>query len=126
MMRFHVHVAVENLVNSIRFYSYLFGAKPTVKRPDYAKWTLADPRVNFAILSRGHKPGVNHLGFQAEDATELAELAERASHASGAAALKEDVRLSAATRRVTNIGSSTRRGSPGSTFIPSARRRFSV
>jgi catechol 2,3-dioxygenase-like lactoylglutathione lyase family enzyme len=90
MKRFHVHVAVENLTESVRFYSDLFGAKPTVERPDYAKWMLADPRVNFAISSRGHKAGVNHLGFQAEDTAELAELAERASHASGAAVLKED------------------------------------
>jgi len=90
MKRFHVHVAVENLADSVRFYSDLFGTTPTVERPDYAKWMLEGPRVNFAISSRGHKPGVNHLGFQAEDATELGELAERASHASGAAVLKED------------------------------------
>ena len=90
MKRFHVHVAVENLPDSVRFYSELFGAKPTVERPDYAKWMLADPRVNFAISSRGHKPGVNHLGFQAEDATELAELAERASSAAGSRVLKEN------------------------------------
>ena len=90
MKRFHVHVAVGNLPDSVRFYSDLFGAKPTVERPDYAKWMLADPRVNFAISSRGHKPGVNHLGFQAEDATELAELAERASSAAGSRILKEN------------------------------------
>ena len=90
MKRFHVHVAVENLADSVRFYSDLLGTTPTVERPDYAKWMLQDPRVNFAISSRGHKPGVNHLGFQAEGATELGELAERASHASGAAVLKED------------------------------------
>jgi catechol 2,3-dioxygenase-like lactoylglutathione lyase family enzyme len=90
MKRFHVHVAVENLADSVRFYSDLFGAKPTVERPDYAKWMLEDPRVNFAISSRGHKAGVNHLGFQAEDAEGLAELAERAGHASGAAVLEEN------------------------------------
>jgi catechol 2,3-dioxygenase-like lactoylglutathione lyase family enzyme len=53
MRRFRVHIAVENLADSIRFYSDLFGAKPAVERPDYAKWMLADPRVNFAISSRG-------------------------------------------------------------------------
>ncbi len=56
MKRFHVHVAVENLADSVRFYSDLFGAKPDVERPDYAKWMLGDPCVNFAISSRGHKP----------------------------------------------------------------------
>ena len=90
MKRFHVHVAVDNLADSVWFYSDLFAAKPDVERPDYAKWMLADPRLNFAISSRGHKPGVNHLGFQAEDATELAELGERASHAAGARVLKEN------------------------------------
>jgi len=90
MKRFHVHVAVENLSDSIRFYSDLFGVPPTVERSDYAKWMLADPRVNFAISSRGHKAGVNHLGFQAEDAVELAELSERVSQASGSAVLKEN------------------------------------
>jgi lactoylglutathione lyase len=90
MKRFHVHVAVENLGKSVRFYSELFGMKPTVERPDYAKWMIADPRVNFAISSRGHKPGVNHLGFQAENPAELAELAERASHSAGTAVPKEN------------------------------------
>jgi hypothetical protein len=89
MKRFHVHVAVENLNESITFYSDLFGSKPTVERPDYAKWMLEDPRVNFAISSRGNKPGVNHLGFQADDPAELAELGARADRASGSAVLKE-------------------------------------
>jgi catechol 2,3-dioxygenase-like lactoylglutathione lyase family enzyme len=89
MKRFHVHVAVEDLNQSVTFYSDLFGAKPTVERPDYAKWMLDDPRVNFAISSRGNKPGVNHLGFQADDPTELAELSARADGASGSAVLKE-------------------------------------
>ena len=66
MKRFHVHVSVEKLDDSIRFYSSLFGAAPTVVHPDYAKWMLEDPRVNFAISQRGRQPGVNHLGFQVE------------------------------------------------------------
>ena len=90
MKRFHVHVAVENLANSMRFYSDLFGTRPTVERPDYAKWMLDDPRVNFAISARGHKPGVNHLSFQAENPEELAELGERADCAAGSAVLKQD------------------------------------
>ena len=71
MKRFHVHVSVEKLDDSIRFYSSLFGAAPTVVQPDYAKWMLDDPRVNFAISQRGRQPGVNHLGFQVEDDAEL-------------------------------------------------------
>jgi catechol 2,3-dioxygenase-like lactoylglutathione lyase family enzyme len=71
MKRFHVHVAVENLEDSIRFYSSLFGNEPSVKKADYAKWMLEDPRVNFAISHRGHAKGVNHLGFQVESDAEL-------------------------------------------------------
>ncbi len=71
MKRFHVHVAVSDLGKSIAFYSAMFGEEPAVVKPDYAKWMLEDPRINFAISSRGHEPGVNHLGLQAEDDAEL-------------------------------------------------------
>jgi lactoylglutathione lyase len=72
MKRFHVHLGVENLEQSIGFYSRLFGAEPTVRKPDYAKWIVDDPRLNFAISARGGRVGINHLGLQAEDAEELA------------------------------------------------------
>src|SRR5918995_4115157 len=71
MKQLHVHVAVDNLDTSIHFYSVLFAAEPTVAKPDYAKWMLDDPRVNFAISARGGATGVQHLGIQAEDAAEL-------------------------------------------------------
>jgi catechol 2,3-dioxygenase-like lactoylglutathione lyase family enzyme len=71
MKRFHVHVAVKDIQASTRFYSAIFGIEPTVLKPDYAKWLLEDPRVNFAISQRSHALGVNHLGFQAETEEEL-------------------------------------------------------
>lgn len=72
MKRFHVHVAVRDLQQSVRFYSAMFGVGPTVTKPDYAKWMLDDPRVNFAISRRGNADlGVNHLGVQAETDDEL-------------------------------------------------------
>jgi catechol 2,3-dioxygenase-like lactoylglutathione lyase family enzyme len=78
MKRFHVHVGVESLERSILFYSGLFGAEPTVRKPDYAKWMIDEPRVNFAISQRGAgKVGVNHLGLQAESDDELAGLRDR-------------------------------------------------
>jgi predicted enzyme related to lactoylglutathione lyase len=62
MKRLHVHMAVEDLDQSIRFYSTLFAAAPTVVKPDYAKWMLEDPRVNFAISTHsGRAPGIDHL-----------------------------------------------------------------
>ena len=77
MKRFHVHVAVPDLEKGIRFYSTFFGSEPTVVKPDYAKWMLDDPRVNFAISQRGGKPGVNHLGLQVDDDRELTEIHAR-------------------------------------------------
>lgn len=74
MKRFHVHVSVNDLAQSIRFYSHLFGAAPSVEKADYAKWMLDDPRVNFAISRRGAAAGVDHLGLQVESAEDLAGL----------------------------------------------------
>lgn len=81
MKRFHVHLHVENLDKSIGFYSRLFGTEPTRVEGDYAKWMLDDPRVNFAISTRGSQPGIDHLGFQVDDAAELAALKARAAAA---------------------------------------------
>ena len=83
MKRLHVHVAVKDLEASIRFYSQLFAAEPTVRKPDYAKWMLEDPRVNFAISHRGAAPGVQHLGIQVEGRTELEEVYSRLRGAEG-------------------------------------------
>ncbi len=71
MKRFHVHVAVANLEDNIRFYSALFQVAPTIVRDDYAKWMLDDPRINFAISSRSLKTGLDHLGIQVESDSEL-------------------------------------------------------
>ncbi len=83
MKRFHVHLNVDDLDRSIRFYSALFAIEPTVRKPDYAKWLLEDPRVNFAISNTGRTPGVDHLGIQAENESELTELGQRLDAAGG-------------------------------------------
>lgn len=77
MKRIHIHVGVENLDESIRFYTALFGAAPVKTRPDYAKWMLDDPRVSFAVSTRAAKNGVDHLGIQADGNDELAEIRKR-------------------------------------------------
>lgn len=84
MKRLHVHVGVDNLDRSIAFYSGLFGSKPSVTKPDYAKWMLDDPRVNFAISHKmGASKGIEHLGIQVEDPTELADVYGRLQAAGG-------------------------------------------
>jgi catechol-2,3-dioxygenase len=81
MKRLHVHVSVEDIAQSTRFYSTLFAAEPTVIKPDYAKWMLDDPRVNFAISTRGGRTGLDHLGIQVETPSELQEVYERLQQA---------------------------------------------
>jgi predicted enzyme related to lactoylglutathione lyase len=83
MKRMHVHVSVDDLQHSIAFYSALFAAEPSVVKTDYAKWMLDDPRVNFAISTRGRQPGLNHLGIQAENRDELREIYGRLHKAGG-------------------------------------------
>ena len=89
MSRFHVHLNVADLAASIRFYTELFGAQPTVRKDDYAKWMLEDPRVNFAISNTGRAPGIDHLGIQVDEAAGLAELGRRLD-AAGETAIPED------------------------------------
>ena len=81
MKRLHVHVAVENLQASVRFYSELFAVQPTVLKDDYAKWMLDDPRANFVISQRSAETGVQHLGIQVEDRSELEEVYSRLKRA---------------------------------------------
>ena len=81
MKRFHIHLHVDSLSQNVAFYSKLFNAEPARLEPDYAKWVLEDPRINFAISTVGHDQGVDHFGFQAENEEELAELKRRAGAA---------------------------------------------
>jgi hypothetical protein len=83
MKRMHVHVAIEDIPNAIGFYSALFATQPAVVKPDYAKWMLGYPRVNFAISTRGRQPGLDHLGIQVEDKDELNEIYARLHRAGG-------------------------------------------
>lgn len=81
MKRFHIHLSVDDLAANIRFYSAIFECAPTVLHPDYAKWMLEDPKVNFAISARGAPRGLDHLGIQVESASELSEIEARLSSA---------------------------------------------
>jgi hypothetical protein len=81
MKRFHVHLHVSDLSQSIAFYSQLFASAPTRTEADYAKWMLEDPPLNFAISTRGAHAGIDHLGIQTDNALELLELKQRAQTA---------------------------------------------
>jgi catechol 2,3-dioxygenase-like lactoylglutathione lyase family enzyme len=81
MKRFHVHVHVDDVAKNVAFYSKLFAAEPARVEPDYAKWMLDDPAINFAISTRGTTTGIDHLGFQTDDPAELAAMKARAEAA---------------------------------------------
>ena len=89
MKRLHIHIAVNELSESINFYSTIFNAPPSVKHEDYAKWDLLEPAVNFAISNRGHTNGINHLGIQVDSEDELATIAEQFNKA-GIASSKQE------------------------------------
>ncbi len=91
MKRLHVHVAVEDLPRSVAFYSILFDAAPSVAQPDYAKWLLEDPRVNFAISARRREPGIDHLGIQVETQAELHEVGARLCEAAAPVRVEGEV-----------------------------------
>ncbi len=84
MKRMHIHMSVRDLAQSIRFYSTMFATEPTVVKADYARWMLDDPKVNFAISTRcGRAPGIDHLGIQVENASELQDISARLKQAEG-------------------------------------------
>jgi len=84
MKRLHVHVSVDDLDQAVGFYAAWFAAEPALRKDDYAKWMLDDPRVNFAISTRGREPGLDHLGIQVENAEELQDVYGRMREAGGA------------------------------------------
>jgi catechol 2,3-dioxygenase-like lactoylglutathione lyase family enzyme len=92
MKRLHVHIAVDDLEDNIRFYSALFQTEPSVRKADYAKWMLNDPRVNFAISARGRAAGLDHLGIQVDSGEEL----ETVNRSLAAAALPSEAQKQAA------------------------------
>jgi|SRR3954469_14878996 catechol 2,3-dioxygenase-like lactoylglutathione lyase family enzyme len=103
MKRLHVHMAVDDLDRAIAFYATLFGVPPTVRRPDYVKWMLDDPPVNFAVSQRDdHKVGIDHLGIQVETDNELREISSRLKSAASARAIRRP--RPAVTRNRTRLG----------------------
>lgn len=81
MSRLHVHISVDDIEQNVRFYSALFGNKPTVEKSDYVKWDLPEPAVNFAISKRGVQQGLDHVGIQADSDEELAVIQSRLEQA---------------------------------------------
>jgi len=92
MKRLHLHVAVNELDKAIQFYNTLFATEAAIVKEDYAKWMLEEPAINFAISSRGHPSGLNHLGFQVDDSEQLAEISTRMESAGFKGRPEEDAK----------------------------------
>lgn len=126
MKRFHVHIVVDNLANSIDFYSKLFGQLPDKQRDDYAKWMLEDPRLNFAISAQGAATGVNHFGFQVDSSEELRDIRQLAENAASGNVLDQGEASCCYARGARSTGPSIPRGWHGRIFIPWPMRRYSA
>lgn len=83
MKRFHVHVRVKNLEDSVNFYNALFQTNATIVKEDYAKWMMDDPHINFAISTGHAETGIEHLGLQVESSDELQEVYANMEQAKG-------------------------------------------
>jgi catechol 2,3-dioxygenase-like lactoylglutathione lyase family enzyme len=81
MQTLHVSLSVKSIPDSVTYYSTLFGRKPDVLKPTFAKWWLDDPKVNFALNASSGEPGLNHLGIEVDDAAELTPYYDRAKEA---------------------------------------------
>ena len=77
MKTMHVNLRVKDIDQSIEFYSKMFDQVPTVQKPDYAKWLLDSPSVNFSISKSDRSNGVEHLGIQVSDEPELRQMYAR-------------------------------------------------
>jgi hypothetical protein len=119
MKRMHVHVAVADLDQGIGFYSALFAAQPAVVKADYAKWMLDDPRVNFAISTRGKQPGLDHLGIQVESKDELTAFMRVSAEPAERSSSKDRRRV--AMRNPKSHGLTIPRGFPGKRSSPRAK-----
>ena len=124
MKRFHVHVAVDDLEANIRFYSAIFGTPPSVAKPDYAKWMIEEPRLNFAISNRGAKTGLDHLGFQVDSNEELGELRQKVADAEIAAL--DQPQSECCYARSDKYWITDPQGIAGKPIIRSARSKFMV
>ncbi|QSZ40661.1 glyoxalase/bleomycin resistance/dioxygenase family protein [Sulfurimonas aquatica] len=77
MKRLHMHISVEDLEKSTKFYTALFGMEPTKLKEDYAQWLVDEPAVNLAISTGGEKKGLNHMGLQVDSNEAVQELEDR-------------------------------------------------
>ena len=78
MRRVHVGLKVDDIETAADFYTRLFGVEPDLVHPDYAKWMLDDPFLNFSVDLHGEgTAGSAHFGIQVTSEEELEQMRAR-------------------------------------------------
>ena len=91
VLRPHLAINVSDVDRSVPFYEALFGVAPEKLRPGYAKFSVAEPAINFT-LNEGERPGglgaFNHAGIQVASTADVLAARQRLVEA-GLAAFDE-------------------------------------
>ena len=90
VLRPHLALTVTDVERAIPFYEALFDTRPEKRRPGYAKFSVADPALNFT-LNEGERSGLgafNHAGIQVESTDDVLAAKDRLV-AAGLAAFDE-------------------------------------
>ncbi len=79
----HVSLDVNDIEESARFYSVLFGMTPTKLKPGYAKFDVADPAINLTLQESRHccLQGLSHMGIRVESTNDVLAFKQRLEEA---------------------------------------------
>jgi catechol 2,3-dioxygenase-like lactoylglutathione lyase family enzyme len=90
VLRPHLALTVTDVERSVPFYEALFGTVPEKRRPGYAKFSIAEPALNFTLTQgeRSELGAFNHAGIQVETTAEVLAARDRLM-AAGLAAFAE-------------------------------------
>jgi predicted enzyme related to lactoylglutathione lyase len=91
VLRPHLALNVSDVERAIPFYAALFGTEPEKVKPGYAKFSVAEPAINFTLNERGRDGGLgafNHAGIQVASTEDVLAAKERLV-AAGLAAFDE-------------------------------------
>ena len=80
-LRPHLALTVTDVERSIPFYEALFGVAPEKRKPGYAKFSVAEPALNFT-LTQGERAAAqlgafNHAGIQVASTEDVLAAKER-------------------------------------------------
>jgi extradiol dioxygenase family protein len=93
--RIHMALPVHDLERSIAFYSTLFGQAPSKTRPGYAKFEVAEPRVNLSLNQVGGNTApvhtMSHFGVQLKSMDSVRKVSERLTTAGIQTRVEESV-----------------------------------